>query len=202
MKQITLFHRLSTDLLIYLSSYCDSLRAYIRLLIASKLIIDLNQENDIFWMKLLKEFLRYHGKDLEEVLFNYRNLHTSAQDSNKRGYTLCKDLFIDRRCSRSGCFKHYEEWNNHNTACLYHPGRMKNSYLTCCRARSFQSEGCKKSHHSGIFHFMLHSERETGKAPQALSLPGIAQPSSIDSARGSSGKGRVVTESVKLPSIK
>ncbi|RYH05133.1 hypothetical protein EON65_45580 [archaeon] len=211
MKRTTLFHQLSIDILVYLSLYCDSTRAFIKLLEATKLIIELNPDNNVFYMKLAREYLRYHGQDLDAVLASYRNLHSTVLEEGRRGYCLCQDLFIARRCTRSGCLRSFEEWQNHNHACCFHPGRLKANFLTCCRARSFQTEGCKRSFHCGIFHFMLHSDRgrreveEGGEQKKKVSHV-VALPHIVTTSTSVHVKSRVEktdnTGGTKLPAVK
>lgn len=152
------FLLLSSELVIFLAPYCSSMREFVGLLCVTKLIVQHGPEDKQFWEQLLNHFLRSHGMDLSAVLASFANLR-SAQTASSSAYYLFKDLFAQRRCSRSGCFQTYEEWQNHPTACRYHPGRKKTRNLTCCGASGFSDRGCKAGTHSGIFHFMLHVQR-------------------------------------------
>eukprot|EP01039_Chlorochromonas_danica_P006206 gene6206-6844_t len=167
---MTLFHRLSPDMLISIAPYCSSLREFVLLLYATKLILLYRHgKDDAFWEKLLQHYLCAFGRDLQHVLNNYQNIRSSSHimDShNTVWYHTTQDLFTIRKCSRSGCYQQYEEWMNHNQACSYHPGKLKNNALTCCRERSFRSPGCKRTSHSGLFHYFLFSRREVARSSQ------------------------------------
>ena len=76
------------------------------------------------------------------------------------GVGLLKALFSSKKCSRSGCMKFYHEFNNGNSQCMYHPGKLKSGgYLSCCRSKGFKSVGCKKAYHDGMFYSMVYSRR-------------------------------------------
>jgi hypothetical protein len=56
--------------------------------------------------------------------------------------------------------KFYHEFNNDNSQCVYHPGKLKSGgYLSCCRNKGFKSVGCKKAYHDGMFYSMVYSRR-------------------------------------------
>lgn len=88
------------------------------------------------------------------------------------GMGLLKALFSSKKCSRSGCMKFYHEFNNDNSQCMYHPGKLKSGgYLSCCRNKGFKSVGCKKAYHDGMFYSMVYSRRviqEEGTATAAV----------------------------------
>eukprot|EP00601_Ochromonadales_sp_CCMP2298_P032279 CAMPEP_0173325792 /NCGR_PEP_ID=MMETSP1144-20121109/715_1 /TAXON_ID=483371 /ORGANISM="non described non described, Strain CCMP2298" /LENGTH=177 /DNA_ID=CAMNT_0014270047 /DNA_START=58 /DNA_END=591 /DNA_ORIENTATION=- len=129
------------------------------------------------------------------------------------GLELLQRLFGSKKCSRSGCYARFCEWDNHNALlCKYHPGKLRGTgLLSCCRGKGFRSAGCKTSRHDGLFFSLVHmrrDDRETGKdresgnsidsknqtrkqtqaqsQPSSVTLPPILSPRSSNSTSVSS----------------
>lgn len=106
-----------------------------------------------FWSAMIKSYCMTHG-------YNYTDIMARLCLNESMGVGLVKALFSSRKCSRSGCMKFYHEFNNDNSQCLYHPGKLKSGgYLSCCRNKGFKSVGCKKAFHDGMFYSMVYSRR-------------------------------------------
>jgi hypothetical protein len=75
------------------------------------------------------------------------------------GMNVFGKLYKKRKCTNSGCLKYFMEINNYSNVCLYHNGRMKTAGLSCCKAKSFKSIGCKSTYHNGTFFDMVNSTR-------------------------------------------
>lgn len=102
---------------------------------------------------MIKSYCMTHG-------YNYTDTMARLCLNESMGMGLLKALFSTKKCSRSGCMKFYHEFNNDNSQCMYHPGKLKSGgYLSCCRNKGFKSIGCKKAYHDGMFYSMVYSRR-------------------------------------------
>jgi len=117
------------------------------------------------------------------------------------GIKNIKRLFALRKCSRSGCYKKYREWDNQTMGlqCLYHPGKLRpTGVVSCCRGKGFQSTGCKAARHDGLFYTMVHMRRAA--QPPSNTKPAeavvVATPAEMeDSARASATKSNTSSSS-------
>lgn len=156
-------YRLPPESWIQIASFLPTLREFVRLWVTSQQIQkQLPKADATFWKALLEFFLAGRQLTLESIsvsIIGPSKFLSSSRKVQKGCYDdfrLMESLFTKRKCSRSGCFRFYEEWANFNQACCYHPGQLKSGmFLSCCRAASFQESGCKYTFHSGMFHFML-----------------------------------------------
>jgi hypothetical protein len=178
--------QLSPELLISVAVHLENLRDFIKLWIVLKLYRqELKNDHTSFWFNLLNEFLTKRNLSIEETdriryLTSYYKRHDVDGRNNPDDYfLLIRILFQKSKCSRSGCFRGFYEWQNNSTACLYHPGKLKNGrYMTCCRAKSFQSMGCKAALHDGKFHFMAFLRRDQKPHETEGKLPVISSTAS------------------------
>lgn len=168
-----LIYHLPSAIWIFISTYFNSLSEFMRVWIALRL----NQkgisiDDTIFWRQLISQFLLSRGLMLENMqrcihLTHYYSPVKSNNDIDglpaqpNQFFLFLRVLFQKSKCSRSGCFQYYYEWQNHPKACSFHSGRLVNGkYLSCCRARSFSgkgnftSSGCQNGYHEGNF-FLL-----------------------------------------------
>ena len=97
------------------------------------------------WMKLLESYIFSYDILLEDAL--YRVGHMKEQS----GIVILQMLHNYKKCFRNGCLKVFKEIHNQNSSCKYHNGKKNliTKQLTCCRALSFDSEGCCTSFHCG-----------------------------------------------------
>ena len=143
---------------IIVASYMDSIVYLLRWKIAlSKKSTQFSFERKLFWLTLIEQFFNSQALDINSCLTKIRlsNISDSAD-------TVCllKELFSKKKCSRSGCLRYYREYTNNNGVCSYHPGKKNSSgYLTCCREKSFQTPGCKRGYHDGLFYNMVYCQR-------------------------------------------
>jgi hypothetical protein len=209
---------LSKDMVVWIASYLPSLRDFIRLWTTSKAFqqvypVHLNN----FWKTLLQYFLQSRKLKLDEAsrsLFllpppdtnkfssglpsSSNQQQRQQQQQQQQAFQQLELLFTFRKCSRSGCqHKWFCEWDNHPTACWFHPGKLRNGhYLTCCRAGSFQEPGCKQGYHDGVFHMLVFSRRE-----HADTLPSVAPPSRRAVPRRANGV-EAAAETFVLPKLR
>lgn len=174
---------LSEDVWLLIFSFCPDLRDCVRAWIGFGLRQNIDTKNSL-WLKNLQLYYRDRENDFESTM-----LRIMSPLSTYVGLDLYKQLHLTKKCTRSGCLKHFREINNHGYACQYHSGHMKPSRtLSCCRASSFKSPGCKSTWHDGFFFEMVYSKRQSvaeelisngnKKLPQCQStLPQILSPS-------------------------
>lgn len=179
--------RLPTETWILIASYLPTLREFMRLWVASQKLQSLLPKSDsMFWRALLECFLQSRSIALDSISLSITGSSKFLSKSRKKEkssleeFQAIENLFTRRKCSRSGCLKHYEEWMNTATACWYHPGQLKSGmFLSCCRADSFQTPGCKSSFHSGMFHYMLHSFRGIETSSKEQPVRDVGRPASF-----------------------
>lgn len=163
--------QLCEDIWIHISSYLDNIKYLLRLKLAlNKKCTQFDMGNIPFWLNVTEQFYRGQTEDFSNYL--ERIAHSSLSPTNNASAML-RDLFSSKKCSRSGCLKVFTEICNNEGVCMFHPGRKKSSgKLSCCRERSFQSEGCKRGFHDGFLHKVVFCQRsvETENVP-SLPLP-------------------------------
>ena len=122
-----------SDLLIYLSVYCENLEDIVKLWIAFGLHKHI-PPYDRVWREVLRFWLLVNGKDdsVEDMCLRMG----CRLDSG--GLLLLERACVPRKCSRSGCFMIYKETDNGPTACSWHNGKMIRGTLTCCKETSFK----------------------------------------------------------------
>ena len=109
------------DIWLHVFSYTSETVECIRLYIGLRLWRYVS-EDSLIWIKHLQRHFLRKNKDLEDTMFRFRSTMSLFT-----GLNLYKKLNERRKCSRSGCFAVYREIDNDNSACCYHPGRMKPS---------------------------------------------------------------------------
>lgn len=159
-SSISQISKVSDALWLEIVQYLDSLKNFVRFWIVSNLFKTIPKTHHTFWVALVEAFLMSRRLTLEEI-----RGHLNREELV--GFHLLEYLFSNRKCSRSGCYKIYFEWQNIGcTPCMFHPGKMKpNGILSCCRGKGFKSPGCKAGNHNGfIFSMARLSRRLTDKS--------------------------------------
>jgi hypothetical protein len=169
---------LPEDVFIYLSSWLPSLAEVGRLweaLCLSKRGIGAASG---VWNLIARQ--RYALCDPSPTAFEDSVLRAGIRGDEAHGLTLIKALWVMRKCSRSGCLLKYRELENSEKACFYHPGKLRNSSLTCCRAQGFRFLGCRRGFHDGhLFSNVWAARPEREK--EATTFPPITNSSSKSS---------------------
>lgn len=146
-------NRFCDDIWFIIGTYLSNLRFILRYWLADREFRQNYPTNCSFWSAMIKSYCMTHG-------YNYTDTMARLCLNESMGVGLLKALFSSRKCSRSGCMKFYHEFNNDNSQCVYHPGKLKSGgYLSCCRNKGFKSVGCKKAYHDGMFYSMVYSRR-------------------------------------------
>jgi hypothetical protein len=148
-----------SDLLIYLSVFCDDLADIVRFWIAFSSLRVHVPEYDRAWKQILKFWAMQNQNQhnlggLDDIIMRLG----CRLDSG--GLLLLERVCSPRKCSRSGCFRLYKEKDNSNRACCFHPGKMTRGSLTCCKKSSFREEGCARTWHDGALYESIYSRRE------------------------------------------
>ena len=149
---------LNVDCFITLAGWVLSLKDLVRLWIALGCRLPAKGR---LWTYALREHLNPGERSFENDVENLEDIILRLGcrlDSG--GLLLIERMFINRKCSKSGCFQHFQEINNHNKACCYNSGSLRRGKLTCCRADNFRDKGCKSGFHNGALHEALFSKRE------------------------------------------
>jgi len=167
--------------------YIGELRFIIRAWIELKLTKIVNRSHNI-WQALLEVSCNRYNVDIQTLLVN---IYSFSSASKYDYIDIFAKMHTMKKCSRSGCFKMFNEATNSTECCYYHPGKLRTagystSCLTCCRSKSFSAPGCRRGRHEGAFYSFVYSKREEKPLVE----------SALTSATSSSG-----TESLKLPSI-
>lgn len=170
---------LCDEVWIQISSYFDDLKSIILWKIAlSRKASQFSFERHDFWLTIVEQFYRSRKLDITNFQSKYKSLNlTNAEDMSN----YLKSLFSTKKCSRSGCFRTYVEFNNNFGDCKFHPGKKNSAgYLTCCREKSFQAQGCKSSFHDGLFFNVLYCQRvktcDTGVLPEIKVARALQKP--------------------------
>jgi hypothetical protein len=148
-----------SDLLIYLSVFCDDLADIVRFWIAFSSLRLHVPEYDRAWKQILRFWAmqnqhQHNLGGLDDIIMRLG----CRLDSG--GLLLLERVCSPRKCSRSGCFRLYKEKDNSNQACCFHPGKMMRGSLTCCKQSSFREEGCARTWHDGALYESIYSRRE------------------------------------------
>jgi hypothetical protein len=158
-----ILNSLPSDIWITVASFLPSIRDFMRFWVECQKLQESFPKDHKIWKEMLEHFLIVRGFNMDEVVeasFEILTLSTKTKNA-KQPFHLIELLFCKRKCSRSGCLRYFEAWNNRYDSCQYHPGRMKyGTSLSCCGASSFQAMGCKLARHDGMFHFALLSFRD------------------------------------------
>ncbi len=117
--------------------------------------------NHHMWRVLLSRYLRRRRQQsLDDVIDRLGCRHDAG------GLLLIERMFVLRKCSRSGCFKEFQEIENiesvyyctvqnieskgkgitgvpEESPCRYHPGALRRNKLSCCGASTFRVMGCR-----------------------------------------------------------
>ena len=143
------------DIWLHVFEYCQELKHCVLAWIAFGLPRTINRQHEI-WHQLLERYFLRQNKDMESIL----DMMANPIDSFS-GLDLYARLHSQKKCSRSGCFRWFRHLDNCSHACHYHTGKMKsNKTLSCCRASSFLSPGCKRGWHDASFFEMVYRPRE------------------------------------------
>ena len=114
-------------------------------------LVEIVPKDHIYWRRTVEVILC--RSDINEVLFRL------GYYNNVNYFDVFTDIFIPRKCSRSGCLKSYVEADQ--SVCKYHPGKKVRGHLTCCQCASFEEPGCTTiDHHDGSFYRNVHLKRE------------------------------------------
>lgn len=144
------FNILSDEIWFFIASYSENLLDFVKFWSNTRLFFLIKRENKHFWENLLLYYMNSRNADVTKVLGQL--LFAPRNDP----YQLIIELFKRKKCSRSGCFKYFSEWENTPRSCCFHSGKLKsNSKLSCCGVSSFNLKGCKFSYHNGIFYSMV-----------------------------------------------
>lgn len=146
-------NRFCDDIWFIIGTYLSNLRFILRYWLADREFRQNYPTHCSFWSAMIKSYCMTHG-------YNYTDTMARLCLNESMGVGLLKALFSSKKCSRTGCMKFYQEFNNDNSQCVYHPGKLKSGgYLSCCRNKGFKSVGCKKAYHDGMFYSMVYSRR-------------------------------------------
>ena len=157
---------LSGDLWVLVFEYLENLKEAVRAWIAFCLTKRGLSATDPLWLVLLeKRFESY------TTLFLTRTAYPTLCEE-KQGLRFFARIHHQKKCSRSGCYQTFVEIDNTATSCRFHPGRLNAAgILSCCRQKSFKSEGCRSAYHCGdYFDFVWGAREETATA--AITHPG------------------------------
>jgi len=139
--------RLSNDVWAEVFAYCTDLREVVRAWIAFCLVKRGILALDPLWMMVLEKRFLSHT-----TLFLSRTAYPTS-DAEKQGLAFYGRLHRKKKCGRSGCYAMFLEIDNTAASCRFHPGKMNAArVLSCCRQKSFKSDGCRTGYHSGDFY--------------------------------------------------
>lgn len=152
--------------------------------------------NSQFWTAIISYFCRIRHKDFSEL--------SGRIDLKESGVWILRSLHSERRCSRSGCYQMYTEWENGATQCMYHPGKLRSTgHMSCCRGKGFTAPGCKAAFHDGAVFSLIHMRRDPiprdHHDSESLHLPLISSPKANEAFAAHS---RNKTAPSFLPNIK
>jgi len=102
------------------------------------------------WILVVRNY--YALRDPSPTALEDSILRAGIRRDEAHGLILLKQLSTFRKCSRSGCLLKYRETENSSSSCYYHPGKLRNGLLSCCKAAGFRTLGCKKGYHDGELH--------------------------------------------------
>lgn len=135
--------------------YLDDLKQFLKIWIGFGLHKRFKSTDKEFWVILIRHYCASRNFDYEQFL--KKNFKFAVEE----GFPLVRHLFARKKCSRSGCYKFFTEFENTSSSCSYHSGKLKsNGCVSCCNGKGFQSPGCKLALHDGRFFVMLYMKRE------------------------------------------
>ncbi len=114
------------------------------------------------WKGVVKNLLGSERLNDVDEIYSRLNIIYSSDNSQAcpiDNIVFMKELYRERKCGRSGCYKIYRELDNYKESCCYHPGTKRSTKLSCCKAKNFSFPGCKYGYHNGHFFNVLYSER-------------------------------------------
>lgn len=225
---------LTADIAAVVASFLPSLTDFFRLWLTCKSFQrSFPPHSSNFWDMLLRLFLSSRNISHEEATrsffvlpkqltlaavprINSNAMAQQEQDLTKNFHAIAL-LFTPRKCSRSGCYRMFFEWQNNTEACTHHTGKLramngnkKQQYLSCCRGNGFDSPGCKTSYHNGMFHMLTFSKRppveeqsQEGPQPNSSSLlPSLSDSSKkIPNATLPTSRNTSISSVPSLPAI-
>lgn len=144
----------------HIAGYADSLKSFAKFWWSCPYLVRSDMtRSSTFWNSMIRNFCEIRGIDFSELI--------SRSDLRESGIFVLRSLHCARRCSRSGCYKLYSEWENGALQCMYHPGKLKaTGYLSCCRGKGFSSAGCKAAFHDGSVFSLIHMRRDAEKVSE------------------------------------
>lgn len=188
--------RFYDEIWFHVAGYFVSLKSFARFWWSSPYLLR-NEltHNSQFWTSLIKHFCEIRQKDYLEL--------SGRIEWKETGIYLLRSLHHFKRCSRSGCYQKYTEWDNDATQCMYHPGKLRaTGYLSCCRGKGFTAPGCKTAFHDGAVYSLIHMRRDPHQSEhhESTILPPIVLPNKTDHL-SAVHSGNVTTTTV-LPALK
>lgn len=193
---------LSDDCFLQLASWCETARDVVHVWIALCLSKRGMGVTSHVWQLYLKgHYERLQGDDLEGAMMR-AGMRLDEQEDPAGGLRLVERLYSVRKCGRSGCLERYREINNVSGCCQFHPGRLRNGALTCCKAK-FSSTGCKRGWHDGSLYESIYSARSSADAPAPASLlpPAAGATPMLASLSASAQPSKSSSVTLKLPKI-
>lgn len=196
------------DVWFQIFSWLGDLRESVRAWIAFGLRHNVSRSS-VLWDRLLEEHCQSHGQNLSWLMGRL-----ASPIAPQHGLQAVARLYVWKKCSRSGCLQRFRELDNRAGVCSFHPGRLKGSKLTCCRASSFRAAGCKTTWHDGDVYEMVYRRREVDDnevedvkdKEKDTKLPKIQLKSPISaataSATASSPKEAARPDALRLPSLR
>lgn len=161
--------RFYDEIWFHVAGYFISLKSFARFWWSTPhLVRSTLTHNSRFWMGIIRHFCEIQYLDFSQI--------TGRIDIRDRGIYILRSLHNSKRCSRSGCYQMYTEWDNNSTQCMYHPGRLRaGGHLSCCRGKGFTAPGCKAAFHDGAVYTFIHMRRQSLSAEdgESISLPPI-----------------------------
>jgi len=153
-----------SEIWLHIAGFVDSPKSFARFWWSTPYLMrsDLTKSN-VFWKSMIRQFCEVHELDFNEVI--------DRADLREIGIHILRPLHLAKRCSRSGCYQMYCEWENGAMQCVYHPGKLRaTGYLSCCRGKGFSSTGCKAAYHDGSVFSLIHMRRDTDEDSDNVQL--------------------------------
>ena len=149
---------LNGDCFISIAGWCLSLGDVVRLWIALGRIIPTRH---VMWKRILRQHVStIHNENLDDIIYRLG----CRLDST--GLLLIERMYVERKCSHSGCFKSYREIENTLSSCTFHNGILRKGRLSCCRQSTFRDVGCKRGYHDGALYEILFAQRDEAQAAE------------------------------------
>jgi hypothetical protein len=141
---------LPDDLFVELCTWLGSLSEAARLWESLCLLRQGIKADSNVWALVVRNY--YSLRDPNPAALENSLLRGGIRGNEAHGLMLLRQLSSFRKCSRSGCLLKYRETENSSSSCYYHPGKLRNNLLSCCKSAGFRSLGCKKGYHDGELH--------------------------------------------------